>query len=87
MFGQIEWNCFDNSTTKLYHDDLDDNGENGDEDEEFVVKNSGEDVEIFFSKLLHIDLIENLHEHKDIEHVGEMDTFLGHIPIFEKIWW
>jgi len=51
---------------------LDDESQQCNENEDPVVENSSEDVELSFFKKSSIELIEKLHEHKDLEHIGEM---------------
>ena len=66
-------------STVLDDDDLDGKGGDGDHDEEPVVEEGGEDVELAFSQLARVDLVEQLHEHEGLEDDGVHEDLGGRL--------
>jgi len=65
--------CLDSSTSDLDHGHLDQECDGSDSKEEPVTANARDDVNFAILEFSCIDLIEYLHEHEDLEHIGEMN--------------
>ena len=63
--------------TNLHHGHLDTECEEGDDVEPDVVAHAGEHIDFVYLEFSGVDLIEYLHEHEDLEHICEMNGFLG----------
>jgi hypothetical protein len=68
---------FHNFSTNFDHGHLNDEGHNHDDVEPTILKHSTEDVPFILLKLSGVNLVENLHEYKDLEHISEMKGFLS----------
>jgi hypothetical protein len=65
---------------------LDDKGQSSNENEDPVSENSGENVEFTFFEKSGIELIEKLHEDKDLEYVGEVEKLHGSCVLWNVSW-
>ena len=74
----VEWVALDGLTTVLNHDHLHNECENCDTEEQKVVEEATEHIEFAVLDLSGIDLVEKLHEHKDLEHKGVVQQLLSH---------
>ena len=72
--------------TNLHHGHLDTECEEGDDVEPDVVAHAGEHIDFVYLEFSGVDLIENLHEYKDLENVGQMDDFLGDTSFSLHAW-
>jgi len=68
---------FHNFSTNLDHGHLNEEGDNHDDVEPTILKHSTEDVDLVGLKLSGVNLVENLHEDKDLEHISEVKGFLS----------
>ena len=78
MLIKIEsWN-FESFSSDMNEEDLDDNSSDLNYEEQGIVKDIGEDIVLVRFEFLRVELVENLHEHKGVEHHREEDPiFLG----------
>lgn len=79
VLSGVKWVGFDGSTSVLNHSHLDDESEDCNVDEKHVSEDSLKDVLFSLFKLSGIDLVENLHEHKCLEHICKMKALLGSV--------
>jgi len=73
-------------SSDFYHNNLYNESQNGNENEDPVFENSSKDVELIFFEKSSIKLIEELHEDKDLEDVGEVKK-LGGSGLLLNIHW
>lgn len=70
IFEGAELNSLQGSSSELDHDQLDDDGADQDDDEEWVVEEVLEDVNLRWLQFSGIDFVENLEHHENVEEDG-----------------
>jgi hypothetical protein len=64
-------------SSNFYHYNLDCESQNGNKNEDPVLENTSEDVELSILEKSSVELIEKLHENKDLENIGEVKELGG----------
>ena len=84
MLFLTEGDSADWGTTVLHEEVLHDHGAHKDQKEEGVVKEAAEDIELLYTELTSVDLVENLHAHKGLED----DRVVGQFSFdrIHKVW-
>jgi len=82
----VDWVTFDDSSTDLDENHLDNESEDNYTDELDVSGHTGEDVEFSVFDLTSVDLVEELHENEGLEDHSVMDKFLGWSTKFLLVW-
>lgn len=82
----VKWVALNGLTTIFNHSHLHEYSEDSDENEQPVAEESVEHINLSELNLSGVDLIEYLHEHKDLENVGEMNQFLSVRSLFDFTW-
>jgi len=77
---------FDDSSTDLDENHLDNESEDNYTDELDVSGHTGEDIEFSVFDLTSVDLVEELHENEGLEDHSVMDKFLGWSTKFLLVW-
>ena len=70
-------------TTEFYYEELDTNGDKGDNKEEHVVEEALEDVEFSLTEFSWVNLVENLHENKCVE----QESVMSALSSCSHRWW
>lgn len=82
----VDWVTFDDSSTDLDENHLDNESEDNYTDELDVSGHTGEDIEFSVFDLTSVDLVEELHENEGLEDHSVMDKFLGWSTKFLLVW-
>ena len=82
----VQWEAFSNLSTNFDHCNLNNKSQKRNENENAVSENSRENVELTIFQKSGIELIEKLHENKDLEYIGEMKKFHCFCHIWNISW-
>lgn len=80
------WVTFDDSSTDLDENHLDNESEDNYTDELGISSDTGKDIEFTVFDLTSVDLVEELHEHEGLEDHSVMDKLLGWSTKFLFVW-
>jgi hypothetical protein len=81
-----KWVTFDDSSTDLDENHLDNESEDNNTDELDISGDTGKDVEFTVFDLTSVDLVEELHEHEGLEDHGVMNKLLGWSTLSLFVW-
>ena len=76
MLLESQWSTLDCFTSILHKQDLDSYSNDHNKDEQLVVKEVCKHIELVFSNLSTVDLIEDLHEYEGVEDHSVVKTAL-----------